>query len=248
MSDVSVKAPGSENYRRSFRRSAWFTRGWTLQELLAPDMIVFYDQAWIDIGTKATLESEIKAATKITQLFDFSEVCIAQKMSWAAQRKTARVEDEAYCLMGIFGVNMPILHGEGAKAFLRLQQEILEQSDDESIFAWESACHLDSNSSGMLARNAADFGHAGDIIRLHLKGAPVFPFEMTNKGLRIRLQLMPIGVPESSADVSELEFLASLRCRRRSIPYPLAIKLKSRADSPVSFTGFFVHIDCRSCD
>ena len=88
------------------------------------------------------------------------------KMTWAAKRKTTRVEDEAYCLMGIFGVNMPILYGEGANAFFRLQQEILKQSDDESIFAWKSANDLDNNRSGILAQNAADFKHAGDIIRL----------------------------------------------------------------------------------
>jgi len=166
MSDVSVKASGSAKDKRAFRRRAWFTRGWALQELLAPDMIVFCDRAWIDIGTKATLESAIKAASNITQLSHFSEVCIAQKMSWAAKRKTTRVEDEAYCLMGIFGVNMPILYGEGANAFFRLQQEILKQSDDESIFAWKSANDLDNNRSGILAQNAADFKHAGDIIRL----------------------------------------------------------------------------------
>jgi hypothetical protein len=71
-----------------FQKSAWFTRGWTLQELLAPETVIFFDQDWIEIGTKATLEDELMSITKITHLFDFSEACIAQKMSWAAKRKT----------------------------------------------------------------------------------------------------------------------------------------------------------------
>ncbi|KAH8600121.1 heterokaryon incompatibility protein-domain-containing protein [Bisporella sp. PMI_857] len=134
LSDV----PGAFNATHSsaFQKSAWFKRGWTLQELLAPETVIFFDQDWIEIGTKATLEDELISITKITHLFDFSEACIAQKMSWAAKRKTSRVEDEAYCLMGIFGINMPILYGEGEKAFLRLQQEIIKMSADESIFAW----------------------------------------------------------------------------------------------------------------
>ncbi|KAI5992016.1 hypothetical protein F5J12DRAFT_461928 [Pisolithus orientalis] len=57
-------------------------------------------------------------------------------MSWAADRKTTRVEDRAYSLMGLFGVNMPMLYGEGEKAFQRLQLEIIRTSSNHSIFAW----------------------------------------------------------------------------------------------------------------
>jgi hypothetical protein len=63
--------------------------------------------------------------------------CVAEKMSWASHRETTRIEDEAYCLMGIFGINMPLLYGEGEKALFRLQSEIWAQTGDESIFAWE---------------------------------------------------------------------------------------------------------------
>lgn len=62
---------------------------------------------------------------------------VARRMSWASGRETTRIEDQAYCLMGIFGVNMPLLYGEGGAAFLRLQQEIIKSSSDHSIFAWE---------------------------------------------------------------------------------------------------------------
>src|SRR5450755_1681993 len=63
---------------------------------------------------------------------------VAQRMSWAAKRYTTRLEDLAYCLMGLFNVNMPMLYGEGERAFIRLQEEIMKVSDDDSLFAWKS--------------------------------------------------------------------------------------------------------------
>jgi hypothetical protein len=104
-----------------FRNSQWFTRGWTLQELLAPNMIIFFDKAWGEIGTKASLSKPIKVITGIDDLYNFRSASVAQKMSWAARRKTTRVEDRAYSLMGIFNIHMPTLYGEGERAFLRLQ-------------------------------------------------------------------------------------------------------------------------------
>ena len=62
--------------------------------------------------------------------------CVAVRMSWASKRETSRVEDVAYSLLGLFNVNMPLLYGEGRKAFYRLQLEIVKNSDNESIFAW----------------------------------------------------------------------------------------------------------------
>jgi hypothetical protein len=125
---------GLEN--SAFRRSKWFTRGWTLQELLAPATVIFFNQDWVALGTKSTLSKAISSITGIKDLTNFEAACVAQKTSWAAERETTRVEDIAYCLMGLFGVNMPPLYGEGQKAFMRLQLEILRMTDDESIFAW----------------------------------------------------------------------------------------------------------------
>jgi hypothetical protein len=103
----------------------WFTRGWTLQELLAPSKVDFYDKFWTLIGTKESLANEISRLTLIDidilrdhQMISFSS--IAQKMSWASFRETTRIEDIAYCLMGIFSVNMPLLYGEGQRVFIRL--------------------------------------------------------------------------------------------------------------------------------
>jgi hypothetical protein len=118
-----------------FRKSKWFTRGWTLQELLAPEIVVFYNHDWAEIGTKASMDDLISSITHIEAPFltgtnDVKSACVAQKMSWASRRKTTRLEDTAYCLMGLFDVHMPLLYGEGKKAFYRLQLEIIKDSSD----------------------------------------------------------------------------------------------------------------------
>ena len=69
---------------------------------------------------------------------DITEISIAARMQWASRRSTTRIEDEAYCLFGIFGINMPTLYGEGRNAFYRLQEEILRTSSDTSLFSWGS--------------------------------------------------------------------------------------------------------------
>ena len=129
--------PTSE--KSAFRKSRWFTRGWTLQELLAPSVIIFYDGTWTDIGTKRSLRvviSEITSIDSDTLLGDdFKRHSVATRMSWASHRITTRDEDIAYCLMGIFGINMPILYGEGRAAFTRLQHNIIQSSYDHTIFA-----------------------------------------------------------------------------------------------------------------
>jgi len=134
----------------AFRKSAWFTRGWTLQELLAPATVIFYNQTWTDIGTKLSLSAHLSIITEIPEAIlrgtkSIDEVTIAERMSWAARRRTTRIEDIAYCLLGIFDINMPILYGEREKAFKRLQEEILKVTDDYSVFLWEHFDGLDVN-------------------------------------------------------------------------------------------------------
>jgi len=112
LSDVpSIDLQAVQEIRGSvpFRQSRWFTRGWTLQELLAPDELVFYAQDWTKIGPRSSLESLIKEITRIP-LPEWRGACVAQIMSWASGRETTRSEDAAYCLMGLFGVNMPLLY------------------------------------------------------------------------------------------------------------------------------------------
>jgi hypothetical protein len=134
------KTPGSVPHfvLDEISASRWLTRGWTLQELLAPSNVEFYNLSWELMCTK---NSETSPNSSIsTHIADITgipsdvlngatfleELSIAERMSWAARRQTSRVEDLAYCLMGIFNVNMPLLYGEGDRAFLRLQEEILK--------------------------------------------------------------------------------------------------------------------------
>ncbi|KAI0645327.1 heterokaryon incompatibility protein-domain-containing protein, partial [Trametes meyenii] len=134
--DGDLAAPSS-----TFRTSVWFTRGWTLQELIAPRSVVFVSREWAHLGTKAAwaaLLEEITGVDRDVLAFRrrLSSVGVAQRMAWAARRRTRRKEDEAYALMGIFGVHMPTVYGEGSRAFGRLQEEIMRLYPDQSLFAW----------------------------------------------------------------------------------------------------------------
>jgi hypothetical protein len=117
----------------------WFTRGWTLQELIAPKTVYFFDSSWNEIGEKRQPEKEIAEVTGIDSdvLRDHRSLYtkrIARRMSWASSRETTRIEDIAYCLMGIFNVNMPLLYGEGERAFIRLQEVIMRSNYDHTLF------------------------------------------------------------------------------------------------------------------
>ncbi|PMD57602.1 HET-domain-containing protein, partial [Hyaloscypha bicolor E] len=123
------------------RKSRWFTRGWTLQELVAPKEVIFFDKNWNYLGDKNTLSTLLSQITTIPEAVlanppRHRSCSLARKMSWAAGRETTREEDIAYCLLGLFEVNMPLLYGEGARAFIRLQEEIIKETDDQSLFAW----------------------------------------------------------------------------------------------------------------
>jgi ankyrin repeat protein len=122
----------------AFRTSKWFTRGWTLQELLAPHTVSFFSREGKKLGTKSDLEQHINEVTHIpvsalrgVRLHDFS---VPDRMSWAASRETKREEDEAYSLLGIFGVSMVPIYGEEKEAaFRRLRREIRETVGNDTI-------------------------------------------------------------------------------------------------------------------
>ena len=148
----------------SFKQSRWFTRGWTLQELLAPSSVIFYDVRWDRIGCKKELFREIAEVTSIGVQYmnDLREASVATKMSWISKRQTSRSEDMAYCLLGLFDVNMPLLYGEGRKAFVRLELEIIKKSNDDSIFAWTSP-DAAIITSGLLALWPDSFADSADV-------------------------------------------------------------------------------------
>lgn len=133
---------------------------------------------------------------------------MAQKMSWAAKRQTTRIEDEAYCLMGIFSVNMPLLYGEGRAAFERLQEEIIKNSSDQSIFAWMSASRVDDKL--LLAPSPSYFEHARSVVRCSGDGI-VEPFAMTNAELSIRIPLVKVSEAWSACGVLSCRYADDIR-------------------------------------
>ncbi|KAK0654972.1 heterokaryon incompatibility protein-domain-containing protein [Cercophora newfieldiana] len=136
-----TQLPSGTDGNIQFSRSTWFTRGWTLQELLAPTDLVFFNSSWSRIGTKAQLEDTIATITGIPPRYlhrpHLRDATISCRMSWVSNRVTTRLEDIAYCMLGIFNINMPLLYGEGRRAFQRLQEELVKSSDDRTIFAWD---------------------------------------------------------------------------------------------------------------
>jgi len=156
----------------NFHSSSWFTRGWTLQELIAPNKPFFYDSTWKYIGNKGEMSHIIESITSIPRAIvvgvrDPRQASIAQRMSWAANRVTTRKEDMAYCLLGVFGVTMPMIYGEGDKAFARLQEEIMKDSADFSILAGASISPVKEPSLSydlFLATLPSEFAHCGGVI------------------------------------------------------------------------------------
>ena len=190
-------------------KCAWFSRGWTLQEMLAPPRVVFFTARWTVIGHKISTWSStnnsngncfckrsdtsssslaligphivryLVAASGIPKDYllgtPVQNASIAARMSWASRRVTTRTEDRAYSLMGIFGINMPLLYGEGHAAFQRLQEEILRRSDDTSIFC--------SNHHALLAHSPDQFINCGGVTKGRIRSSE--PYSVTNRGLKL---------------------------------------------------------------
>ncbi|KAH5412573.1 hypothetical protein HBI32_128880 [Parastagonospora nodorum] len=204
-----TKSPSPLHHPVSFSKARWFSRGWTLQELIAPE----------DSLKEMSEVTGIDADVIVDQTFLFHK-SIAQKMSWASKRETTKIEDLAYCLMGIFGVNIPLLYGEGARAFTRLQEEIMRRDYDHSLFSWNNdftkACRIDiigvseraPSGIGILAPHPSAFRKVGDIIPYTTKTEPYFT---TNRGLQIVLRVLEHAHPEGSHT-----HIAILRCRYRN--------------------------------
>jgi hypothetical protein len=191
----------------------WFTRGWTLQELIAPRKTVFYNKSWQLIGTSTQLASYISEFTGIDKeiLFDPSGIynaCTAKRLSWASQRETTRIEDRAYSLLGILHINMPLLYGEGERAFQRLQEEIMKVSTDHSLFAWDwpQEWSIDMtptpNWVSVLAPNLSAFRNCGNIVQV-LAGQDLQDkiYTMTNLGLSISLPIVSTVSPHHAVAV-----------------------------------------------
>ena len=140
LTDVSVVKANRHQpqmWEPAFRSSRWFTRGWTLQELIAPKSVKFFSREEEFLGDKKTLGLQIQVITGVpisvlsgSPLTQFST---EERLRWAEKRNTKREEDKAYCLMGIFDVFMPLIYGEGDYAFFRLSEEIDRRSGKKDI-------------------------------------------------------------------------------------------------------------------
>ncbi|KAF1828366.1 HET-domain-containing protein [Decorospora gaudefroyi] len=221
-----------------FARSRWFTRGWTLQELLAPTDVRFFSNDWSNVGSKDALANTISTITKIDVAFlsgdkSMDQASVAKKMSWASGRVTTRLEDTAYCLLGIFGVNIPLLYGEGERAFVRLQEEIMRVSDDQSLFAWGEPESTSTPSSernertratnqlrGLFASSPSEFATCGNIIPDEVAEIEE-PYILTNKGVRL-------VVPVYKNNSIPYDDIAVLACRPEdSLLHVLVMPLKA---------------------
>lgn len=247
----------SEAVAIQFRASRWFTRSWTLQELLAPEEIIFYGSRWRYLGRKMSLILLIYEATRIehdalARSSAILSMSVAKRMSWAARRKATREEDLAYALLGIFDVNMPMLYGEGGhKAFRRLQEEIIRGSTngDHSILAWltweEDAeegprnpmLHPPNDESsrkqGLLAPHVYGFRHAHDIISWSSPRQE--DFEISYHGLKITLLMSPpldnaVRRPHTTETFIDPDLrYAALNCRYKGEPWThIVLQLQRR--------------------
>lgn len=216
----------------SIRASRYFTRGWTLQELIAPKSLLVLDSSWNPIGRSFIggtdehwqnlhrvphIHKLFVSITKIPErcfgdIWEIREISIGERMRWASDRTTTSDEDIAYCLMGIFGINMPLLYGEGERAFIRLQEEIVRTSDDQSIFAYGRIdgevidredrdmnayglfCTSDGSSyfmsGGYLAAHPRAFARKSDVPICRLKSANTNHYYTTHTGMSMKAKGM----------------------------------------------------------
>jgi hypothetical protein len=195
LEDMDYKASEHGDMCEKLKACRWNSRGWTLQELIAPRTILFFDRQWNFIAEKKDLLSELHQATGISRWVlerrELDKISVAQKMSWAANRATTRIEDRAYSLLGILGVHMVMLYGEGENAFLRLQKEILRTTPDDSIFAWEPEESDYSTCRGLLARSPDEF----QACRNNFPDEPHYT-STSNLGIRLDIQVEPLQQTE----------------------------------------------------
>jgi hypothetical protein len=157
LSDVSTNDddPSLQLWQPAFQKSRWFTRGWTLQELIAPLSVEFFCSNGNLLGDKKSLERQLHEITRIAVLalqgVTLSAFSIKERMSWAETRETKRKEDRAYSLLGIFDIYMPLIYGEGAEnAFSRLRDELEKRLKKHQLDELWTVSHNASNSTKRL--------------------------------------------------------------------------------------------------
>jgi len=251
---LSDLPPGASDDKLASCR--WFTRGWTLQELIAPSEVRFYDQEWTYVGTKKDFCTEISSITRINEKVLLGDrllrsCSVATRMSWAAYRETARIEDQAYSLLGIFDVNMPLIYGEGPKSFRRLQEEILKHNNDLTIFAWDEDDWWEQGESpprNLFAPSPAGFAESYGFQPFNRASLdPVFT--VSNRGLRIdNFKLLWKKVVKGNSGRESTRYFIPLGSRRAGDAWhEIAIQLQKTGPDVFSRCGKLLttsmHID-----
>ncbi|OSD00397.1 hypothetical protein PYCCODRAFT_1479280 [Trametes coccinea BRFM310] len=255
----------------SFAQSAWFTRGWTLQELIAPINVIFLSRSWTPVASKHTVAKLLQEITGIDAGVlrgprRLQDVSVARRMGWAATRRTTRLEGRAYCLMGIFDVKMPTIYGEGAEAFIRLQEETIKRTADLSILAWGPRRDLFEVAVGyrtgiyptpdddmylrqscLLAQGPEEFAGARDVKPFPLDSlAKTFNLTMKRPQLLVSSYGVQIHLP--IIEYQNFCVLAVLPCKQGHAF--VALILRSQGPSPPTSVGIYsqtlVHISATS--
>ncbi|KAK1498329.1 HET domain-containing protein [Colletotrichum tamarilloi] len=206
--EVGSTGPGIHKIS-DLSRCKWFTRGWTLQELIAPAAVEFYDAGWKLRFSKDVWSGRLSTITNIdidilTFEKELSAVPVAVKTSWAAHRRTTRVEDRAYSLLGLFDIHIPMIYGEGRKAF-----------------------------QGIFAQELAEFTFCGNDMRCNRLTSDRNEFSITNKGVRFTYVL---GVNTDASATWLLPFLMQGNCQKCHYQHSIYIGLVFTAESWVRAT------------
>jgi hypothetical protein len=244
---------------------AWFLRGWTLQELLAPSQIKFYGANWEPLSSlnpsndrfSRDIMHPISRITRIppNDLESFSPGTnrVPEKMLWASQRRTTRIEDIAYCLIGIFDISLIIAYGEGKRAFFRLMEEILKRYDRWDIFRWSGRCSRynaalpegpDCYPAGYSGMHVAHQKDASDVEQQNNAKYDIGDrlFTLTNHGLRIKVLLLPVHLAHTRDDAGRSRYLTFGDVERCKVPKVkhIGAKLKDGTNWAIGILDYWV--------
>jgi len=193
----------------ALHKDKWFTRGWTLPELLAPARMKFYGSNWTPLTHNDNDKDDAKfvfALSNITKIPPY-DLCnfrpgpnrVWEKMAWAANRKTTRIEDVAYSLMGIFDISMTVIYGEGRQAFTRFMAELIHKCKEWQILVWvggrpgyptEPACYRTSNEVALNTLENRQISWLDE-------GRGDSDFAVTKRGVQVRLLMVPAVIHQT---------------------------------------------------
>nr|OQO31307.1 hypothetical protein B0A51_03285 [Rachicladosporium sp. CCFEE 5018] len=220
--EVAWNSSVTEQFKR-FANARWWTRCFTLQELIAPPDLQFYNQEWLLIARKHDIGMLISARTGV----DISvlrrtasplDMTIAKRLSWAASRQATREEDVAYSLLGLLDINLPLLYGEGSRAFLRLQEELLRTKSDLSILAWKlsvprAVAHglFPFTQPALFAKSPGDFEECGSVEASSME-EQIHRLVLTSTVMEVDLPVISAGLRTKKPETDSKHQLADLGC------------------------------------